>query len=186
MPFHITLRRALAGSATFGIILSAAAVSGAAHALPSGQDTAGPKTVASAVTIEQLPPWVLPVSGYEITATFGASSSLWSSTHTGLDFAAPTGTPIHAVTAGVVTETGYDGSYGNKTVVQLPDGTELWYCHQNAIRASVGEQVSAGDVIGEVGATGNVTGSHLHLEVRPTPDEPVDPYAVLVEHGLQP
>ena len=76
--------------------------------------------------------WVLPVEGYHLTATFGQSSGLWSSTHTGLDFAAPEGTPIRAIANGVVSSTGYDGSYGNKTVVTLEDGTELWFCHQSA------------------------------------------------------
>ena len=76
--------------------------------------------------------WVLPVEGYHLTASFGQSSGLWATTHTGLDFAAPEGTPIRAIANGVVTSTGYDGSYGNKTVVTLEDGTELWFCHQSA------------------------------------------------------
>ena len=76
--------------------------------------------------------WILPLESYRITATFGLSSYLWSSVHTGLDFSAPTGSTIRSVANGVVTETGYDGSYGNKTVVTLDDGTELWYCHQTS------------------------------------------------------
>jgi murein DD-endopeptidase MepM/ murein hydrolase activator NlpD len=130
--------------------------------------------------------WVLPLDSYHLTARFGESSGLWAHLHTGLDFAAPTGTPIHAVAAGTVTSTGYDGSYGNKTVVTLEDGTELWYCHQNAFGVSVGDVVSPGDLIGYVGSTGNVTGPHLHLEVRPGGGDPVDPYDALVHHGVQP
>jgi murein DD-endopeptidase MepM/ murein hydrolase activator NlpD len=130
--------------------------------------------------------WVLPLSGYRITATFGMSSGLWSSTHTGLDFAAPSGTPLHAIAGGVVTSTGYDGAYGNKTVITLEDGTEVWYCHQTSYLVNTGDTVSAGEVIGSVGSTGNVTGPHLHLEVRPSADSPVDPYAVLLEHGVNP
>ncbi len=130
--------------------------------------------------------WVLPVDSYHLTARFGETSGLWAHFHTGLDFAAPTGTPIHAVAGGTVTSTGYDGSYGNKTVVTLDDGTELWYCHQNAFGVSVGDVVRPGDLIGYVGATGNVTGPHLHLEVRPGGGDPVDPYDALVHHGLQP
>jgi murein DD-endopeptidase MepM/ murein hydrolase activator NlpD len=129
--------------------------------------------------------WVLPVDSYHLTARFG-DYGLWSSYHTGLDFAAPTGTPIHAVANGVVTSAEYDGSYGNKTVVTLDDGTELWYCHQNEFGVSVGDVVNAGDVIGYIGSTGNVTGPHLHLEVRPGGGDPVDPYAALVVHGLNP
>jgi murein DD-endopeptidase MepM/ murein hydrolase activator NlpD len=132
--------------------------------------------------------WVLPVAPgvYHLTARFGDYSSLWSHFHTGLDFAAPTGTPIMAVAGGTITEVGYSGAYGNRTIERLPDGTELWYCHQNAFGTSVGATVKPGQVIGYVGSTGNVTGPHLHLEVHPGGGDPVDPYTALVVHGLQP
>ncbi|WP_165763583.1 MULTISPECIES: M23 family metallopeptidase [unclassified Nocardioides] len=130
--------------------------------------------------------WVLPVSGYHLTAGFGEYSGLWSHFHTGLDFAAPSGTEIHAIANGVVTSVGYDGAYGNKTVITLDDGTELWFCHQTSYTVSAGQEVHAGDLIGYVGSTGNVTGPHLHLEVRPGAGDPVDPYEALVVHGLQP
>ncbi|WP_220793123.1 M23 family metallopeptidase [Nocardioides stalactiti] len=127
---------------------------------------------------------VLPVHGYRITATFGNAGSLWSSDHTGLDFAAPEGTALLAVGDAVVTEVGYDGAYGNKTVLELEDGTEVWYCHQSAQNVSVGQQVSAGDVIGAVGSTGNSTGPHLHLEVH-VGGEPTDPAVALAGWGLK-
>ena len=93
---------------------------------------------------------------------------MWSSGyHTGLDFAAPTGTLIKAVHSGTVTEAGWAGSYGYRTILTLDDGTELWFCHQSSISVSVGQKVATGEVIGRVGATGNVTGPHLHLEVHP-------------------
>lgn len=130
--------------------------------------------------------WVLPVSGYRLTARFGASSSLWSRNHTGLDFAAPSGTPIHAVAGGTVTEMGYDGSYGNKLVITLEDGTEIWYCHLTSFDTREGALHASGDVVGYVGSTGNSTGPHLHLEVRPGGGDPVDPFQALVVHGLQP
>jgi murein DD-endopeptidase MepM/ murein hydrolase activator NlpD len=130
--------------------------------------------------------WQLPVAGYHLTARFGDYSGLWSHYHTGLDFAAPSGTEIHAVANGVVTSVGYDGAYGNKTVITLDDGTELWYCHQTSYVVNVGDQITGGELIGYVGSTGNVTGPHLHLEVRPGGGDPVDPYAALVVHGLQP
>ena len=132
--------------------------------------------------------WHLPVTrgAYHLTSGFGACSSLWSHCHTGLDFAAPDGTPIHAVAAGTVTEVGYAGAYGNRTVIRLPDGTELWYCHQSAYAVKDGQQVVAGQVIGSVGSTGNTTGPHVHLEVRPSKDHPVDPFRALVAHGIRP
>lgn len=129
--------------------------------------------------------WVLPLSGYRLTATFG-EYGLWSSAHTGLDFAASYGAPIVAVAGGTVTEAGYDGAYGNKTVITLADGTEIWYAHQSSFATSVGETVQSGDVIGYVGSTGNSTGDHLHLEVRPGGGDPVDPYAALQVNGITP
>lgn len=135
---------------------------------------------------DQQSSWVLPLRHHELTGTFGATSSLWSQTHTGLDFAAPDGTPIRAVAAGTVTEPSWAGSYGYRTITRLPDGTEIWYCHQSRLGVSVGATMEVGDVIGYVGATGNVTGSHLHIEVRTPSGTPTDPYAALVSHGLQP
>lgn len=140
--------------------------------------------VAPPVTLTPRPEWVLPLSAYRLTGRFGASSGLWSSTHTGLDFAAPSGTPIRSIASGVVSSAGYDGAYGYKTVVTLPDGTEVWYCHQDQISVSAGERLHAGEVLGYVGTTGNTTGAHLHLEVRPPGAGPVDPYDHLAEHDL--
>ena len=129
--------------------------------------------------------WVLPLASYSITATFG-QYGLWANYHTGLDFNGNSGDPIIAVANGTVTETGYDGAYGNKTVVTLDDGTEIWFCHQTSIYVSVGDRVNGGEVIGTVGATGNVTGSHLHLEVRPGGAGPIDPFGAFVDHGIVP
>lgn len=131
--------------------------------------------------------WVLPLGGYSLSAEFGQAGSYWSSGyHTGLDFSAPSGTGLVAIANGVVTFTGYDGAYGNKTVLTLEDGTEIWYCHQTSIGVSVGDTVTGGQAIGTVGSTGNTTGPHLHLEVRPGGGDPVDPYAALVAHGVTP
>ena len=128
--------------------------------------------------------WQLPLVSFNLSARFGECSALWSACHTGLDFSAPSGSPIHAVANGVVTEVGYDGSYGNKTVVVLEDGTEIWYCHQSAFAVNVGETVIGGQTIGYVGSTGNTTGPHLHLEVHPGAGDAVDPLAALIAHGV--
>jgi len=146
-----------------------------------------PARVARPIVIRRIT-WVLPVSGYHLTSRFGDSSYLWSSgVHTGLDFAAPEGTKIRSVAAGVVRQAGWSGSYGYRTIISLPGGGEAWYCHQSSVLVRVGQRVAVGQPIGAVGATGNVTGSHLHLEVRPHGEEgdPVDPYAVLLAHGLR-
>jgi biotin carboxyl carrier protein len=129
--------------------------------------------------------WVLPIEPAILTARFG-EYGLWSSYHTGLDFNGNTGDAIKSIANGVVTSVGYDGAYGNKTVVTLEDGTEIWYCHQTSYAVSEGDTVRAGEVIGTVGTTGRVTGSHLHLEVRPGGGDPVDPYAAFIVHGVTP
>jgi murein DD-endopeptidase MepM/ murein hydrolase activator NlpD len=132
------------------------------------------------------PTWMLPVRGYHLTGRFGQSSGLWSSTHTGLDFAAPEGSSIRSVAPGMVVSTGYDGAYGNKTVVRLLDGTDLWYCHQSDIAVHPGQRIVAGQQLGSVGSTGNTTGPHLHLEVHPHDGAPVDPDSWLEGHHLHP
>ncbi|MDH6630453.1 murein DD-endopeptidase MepM/ murein hydrolase activator NlpD [Streptomyces sp. LBL] len=132
--------------------------------------------------------FALPTSSYTLTGTFGQAGSMWSSGyHTGLDFAAPTGTLIKAIHSGTITEAGWAGSYGYRTILKLDDGTELWFAHQSSISVSVGQKVNTGDVIGRVGATGNVTGAHLHLEVHPGGAATgIDPMAWLQSKGINP
>lgn len=181
MSFPHRARRVLVPLALVGAVAGSPLSASAAPA-PDG-DT----EIAPVIRIVPDPDaWVLPVHDYELTAGFGASSGLWSDGHTGLDFAAPTGTTIRAVGSGTITEVAYDGAYGNKTVLRLDDGTEIWFCHQDTQDVAVGDRVEAGDPIGTVGATGNVTGEHLHLEIRPYGGDPVDPYAELMERGLNP
>jgi murein DD-endopeptidase MepM/ murein hydrolase activator NlpD len=129
----------------------------------------------------QLP---LPAGSYRVSNNFGHCSYLWVNCHTGEDLSAPSGTPIYSIAAGTVTEVGYDGSYGNKTVVTLEDGTELWYCHQTDMNVSVGESLQPGQQIGTVGSTGNSTGPHLHLEVHPGAGDAVDPVSALAVRGV--
>ncbi|MFB6617342.1 M23 family metallopeptidase [Streptomyces sp. NPDC056367] len=125
----------------------------------------------------------LPTSAYTLTSHYGVAGSMWSSGyHTGLDFAAPTGTPVKAVAAGKITSAGWSGAYGYRIVLELEDGTEVWYCHLSSMSVTSGS-VGAGDTIGRVGATGNVTGPHLHLEVRKG-GSTVDPLAWLTSKGL--
>ncbi|MFJ6658436.1 M23 family metallopeptidase [Streptomyces sp. NPDC091377] len=131
--------------------------------------------------------FALPTSSYTLTSTYGQAGSLWSSGyHTGLDFAAPTGTLLKAVHTGTITQAGWDGSYGYKTVLTLEDGTEIWYAHQSSISVSVGQKVTTGEVIGRVGATGNVTGAHLHMEVHTGSGGALDPLSWLRGKGLNP
>lgn len=107
----------------------------------------------------------VPISG-TITSRYGVSSSIRSSTHTGLDIAAPQGTPIKAVAEGTVTCASYNGSYGYLVKIDHGNGIETWYGHTSKMYVTVGQKVEAGEVIAAVGSTGNSTGPHLHLEIR--------------------
>ena len=182
-------RSALSRAAVTGLVaVSVAAIPGAgvpAHAAITPPPPAQPTLVGT--RLHPIPVVaLLPVVGYHLTGRFGDSSYLWNSRHTGLDFAAPSGTSIRAIGRGLVVSAGYDGRYGNKTVLRLSDGTEIWFCHQTEILVHPGQRVHAGQVIGTVGSTGNVTGPHLHLEVHPHGGEPVDPEPWLRAHGLRP
>ena len=108
---------------------------------------------------------VKPVSG-TISSRYGVSSRIRKSTHTGLDIAAPSGTPIKVVSDGTVTSASYSGSYGNLVKVDHGNGIETWYAHTSEMYVTVGQKVTAGEVIAAVGSTGNSTGAHLHLEIR--------------------
>ncbi|MDK1473003.1 M23 family metallopeptidase [Streptomyces sp. 549] len=125
----------------------------------------------------------MPLASYQLTSSFGDSGSMWSNNHTGQDFAAPTGTPVKAVHAGTIKEAGWAGSYGYRIILELNDGTEVWYSHLSSMTKTSGT-VTTGDVIGNVGSTGNSSGPHLHLEVRPGGGDPIDPLAWLRGKGL--
>ena len=75
---------------------------------------------------------------------------------------------------------------GDEVYFELPDGTELWYAHQSAIDVKVGDKVTGGEHIGNIGSTGNTTGPHVHIEVRPDGGDPIDPYTAMIYHGLHP
>ncbi len=107
----------------------------------------------------------LPVTG-TISSRYGEASSIRSSTHTGLDIAAPTGTPIKVIANGTVTFSAYSGSYGYLVKIEHGNNLETWYAHTSKMYVKVGQEVKAGDIIAAVGNTGNSTGPHLHLELR--------------------
>mgnify|MGYP000832014771 CR=1 FL=1 len=116
--------------------------------------------------------WPLPVAG-TITSQFGHRVDPITgevSSHTGTDIACAEGTPILAAADGIVTvANGLDswgGSYGYYIQIDHGGGLETLYAHCSSICVTTGQQVQAGEVIGYVGHTGRVTGSHLHLEVH--------------------
>ncbi|HEX2893489.1 MAG TPA: M23 family metallopeptidase [Marmoricola sp.] len=182
-----TLRRpALTRALTTTLLAATAAVLPGTTPAAAGSDLTATSRVVPGTVLRPLPPAVvLPVNHYRLTGRFGERSGLWSTVHTGLDFAAPSGTPIRSVAAGTVEEAGYAGAYGYRTVVRLDDGTRVWYCHQSSVDVAAGDPVRVGQRIGTIGSTGNVTGPHLHLEVRPRAGTPVDPLGWLEAQGVR-
>ncbi|MFE0963396.1 M23 family metallopeptidase [Streptomyces fungicidicus] len=128
-----------------------------------------------------------PVPGGGLGTAYKVAGSMWSSGyHTGVDFAVPTGTSLKAVGAGTVVSAGYGGAYGNQVVIKLNDGYYAQYAHLSSLSVSAGQTVTAGQQVGLSGATGNVTGPHLHFEIRTTPDygSDVDPVSYLRGKGV--
>ncbi len=117
-------------------------------------------------------------SGYSIAARFGQVGS-WSRYHTGIDFSAPVGTALHAPSSGVVTNAGSgpaSGWAGNYVAIRYPDGTSSLMAHMSTVSVSVGQTVSACQVVGAVGMTGRTFGPHVHFEIYPAGVTPGDVY----------
>ncbi|MGW0710442.1 M23 family metallopeptidase [Streptomyces sp. NPDC002643] len=142
---------------------------------------------ARAAERERLNAFVAPISGSYISTGYKAGGAVWSSgSHTGVDFHASSGTVVQAVGSGTVVEAGWGGAYGNNIVIKMNDGTYTQYGHLSSIAVSVGQTVTPGQQIGLSGATGNVTGAHLHFEARMTAEygSDIDPVAYLRSHGV--
>lgn len=99
--------------------------------------------------------------------------------HTGIDIAAPWGTPVHAAGAGRVEYTGWQSGYGLCVVILQAGGLRTLYAHLERVSVRTGAEVATGTQVGLEGATGNATGPHLHFEVRPGPSTVTDPMNLL-------
>ncbi len=114
--------------------------------------------------------WPVAISGTAITSDYGVREHPIQGVvreHTGIDIGnTPTGTPVVAAADGIVTYAGWLGGYGNCVMISHGEGVVTLYGHGNKILTSVNTKVKQGDVIMEVGSTGNSTGPHLHFEVR--------------------
>lgn len=110
-----------------------------------------------------------PVPGHGVNYAYGVRNSRYAAGfHTGEDHAAPTGTPVVAVRGGTVAwSNGAGGAYGNWIGLRADNGRVYVYCHLSSRSVSAGQRVKAGQQLGRVGATGNVTGPHLHFEDHP-------------------
>ena len=125
--------------------------------------------------------WAKPVDA-KYGTRFGVAGRMWSSgRHTGLDFPAAVGKAVHAVANGQIASARSGGPYGNHILINHGQGLQSLYAHLSRIVKSAGA-VESGQLIGRVGATGNVTGPHLHLEAR-LKGKPVDPMPYLKGGG---
>jgi murein DD-endopeptidase MepM/ murein hydrolase activator NlpD len=122
-------------------------------------------------------PQTLPASLDFISSGFGYRADPFNggaAFHAGLDFRGPIGAPIYAAAQGRVSFVGQRTGYGNVVEISHGNGLMTRYAHMSAFHTTMGQQVSAGDVIGAIGSTGRSTGPHLHFEVRIN-DQPVNP-----------
>ena len=109
-------------------------------------------------------PFAVPVrDSFRFTSGFGPR---WGRMHNGTDFAAAHGTAIYATADGVVIHAGWQSGYGRLVKIQHEFGIETRYAHMSRVRVNVGQRVSRGDRIGDMGSSGRSTGTHLHYEVR--------------------
>jgi murein DD-endopeptidase MepM/ murein hydrolase activator NlpD len=133
------------------------------------------------VAVEKLPVAMPVVDTFRFSSPFGYRhdpKGAGRRMHAGVDLAGPRGTPIYATADGVVITAGRESGYGNVVKIRHDFGLETVYGHLSRIRAKVGQQVSRGVQIGDMGSTGRSTGSHLHYEVRVN-DQPVNPMSYL-------
>ncbi|MFE2107532.1 peptidoglycan DD-metalloendopeptidase family protein [Kitasatospora sp. NPDC059463] len=154
-------------------------------AKPAVQTTVAPVTATPVVAATS--GYVAPLANPKLGTAYGVAGSMWSSGHhTGADFVASTGTPLRAVANGTVVKAGNGGAYGNEVEIKLADGKYAQYAHLSSIGVKVGQTVTAGQQIGLSGATGNVTGPHLHFEIRTGSEygSDIDPIAYLRARGV--
>ncbi len=156
------------GSKTFslmGLIAAAAVFAAPAQASEVSEAAAEASPAVAVRTIA----FSAPIEGYSVNSRFGLrrlSFERRARMHEGLDYAAPSGTPILAAAEGEVIRTGVSSSYGRYVEIQHANGVTSFYAHMSRIRAEEGQFVAAGDLIGDVGSTGRSTGAHLHFEIR--------------------
>ena len=125
--------------------------------------------------VAAIPELICPLEKYVITSRFGKRSN---GIHTGLDFNAVQGTPIKAAASGTVIYSGYKGSYGNLVIIDHGNDFQTWYAQCSKLHVEVNQEVNQGEIIAEVGSTGNSTGPHLHFETRNN-NTPVNPQKIL-------
>jgi murein DD-endopeptidase MepM/ murein hydrolase activator NlpD len=141
---------------------------------------------------KKAPAWGQPVIKYKLSATYGKAGDLWSSAHSGQDFAVPVGTKVSAVHGGTVVKAGPNGAgdgpaYGNAVVIKHDDNTYSQYAHLSRVDVHPGQKVKTGQKIALSGNTGNSSGPHLHFEIRTTANygTAINPVSFLRSEGVK-
>ena len=182
---------ALPGSAAVSVQQQAAAQAKAAAQTKAKSKTAAKKAAAKPVAAKKAASWVDPVKKYKLSAKFAQAGNLWSSTHSGQDFAVASGTQVVAAHGGTVVKAGGNGAgdgpaYGNAVVIKHSNGTYSQYAHLSRVDVKPGQIVKTGQRIALSGNTGNSSGPHLHFEIRTKAGygSAVDPVAFLRSKGV--
>ncbi|MDG9713117.1 M23 family metallopeptidase [Streptomyces sp. DH10] len=164
----------------------------AAKAAAVKKAAAAKKAAVKKAAKKATPSWVDPVKKYKLSASFAQNGGMWQSTHSGQDFAVPSGTQVVATHGGTVVKAGGNGAgdgpaYGNAVVIKHGNGTYSQYAHLSKVKVSIGQIVKTGQEIARSGNTGNSSGPHLHFEIRTTPNygSAVDPVKFLRAKGVK-
>ncbi|MDM0998122.1 peptidoglycan DD-metalloendopeptidase family protein [Clostridium perfringens] len=131
--------------------------------------TPTPTPSTSSTTSNSSSGFIRPVASSSITSSYGPRVHPVTGqykVHTGVDFAASTGTPFVAAKDGVVTAAEYHPAYGNMVIIDHGGGFSTLYAHASQLKVSVGQKVKQGQVVSLVGSTGYSTGPHAHFEIR--------------------
>ncbi len=107
--------------------------------------------------------FIWPLRKYRVTSRFGRR---WGRLHAGIDLRAPKGTPVRAAADGRVIFSGFRGAYGHKIIISHGRGVETVYAHNSRNLVKRGQRVKQGEIIANVGRSGNATGYHVHFEFR--------------------
>ncbi|MFH9553153.1 M23 family metallopeptidase [Streptomyces sp. NBC_00377] len=190
---RVTFRSSRTSSLRTRVAVGAAAL-GASVVLGTGVASAAAPAAApaSAKTAVSAASWIDPVKKYTLSAGFAQAGKMWQSTHSGQDFAVPSGTKVMAAHGGTVVKAGGNGAgdgpaYGNAIVIKHANGVYSQYAHLSRIDVKVGQIVKTGQKIALSGNTGNSSGPHLHFEIRTTANygSAINPVTFLHSKGVK-
>ncbi|QJT03256.1 M23 family metallopeptidase [Streptomyces asoensis] len=189
---RVTFRSSRTSQLRTRVAVGAAAL-GASVVLGSGvASAAAPAAAPATKTAASAASWIDPVKKYTLSAGYAQAGAMWQSTHSGQDFAVPSGTKVMAAHGGTVVKAGGNGAgdgpaYGNAVVIKHTNGVYSQYAHLSRIDVKVGQIVKTGQKIALSGSTGNSSGPHLHFEIRTTANygSAINPVTFLHSKGVK-